>query len=95
MKPKNVMLGIIAFVFAIGTAFASLSVMDQHAQITDPAPVLERGCKDIADVCSMSGDNTCKVTVGQLPGQYIVYEDNTCVTEVKNLSANPIPTNLE
>jgi len=96
MKTKNVILGTAAFVFAIGSAFASL-LADPTRDFVDIS-TLNPTCRQIAEqACSNTGQAACNVNVsvggGAATAKQVFDERTTvCATPKTNLTATPIAT---
>jgi hypothetical protein len=83
MKTKHVVLGLVAFVFAIGSAFTS-STLATTAFIKvrySTQPVGTFTCVNTGLSCSDSGTTSCKVTVTDLGGaQALARSNSSCPT---------------
>jgi hypothetical protein len=88
MKTKNVMLGLVATVFAIGGAFAS--------SVLVIAPYAKNGstCSPIADVqCGNAGPRTCQVRINNV--NYNAFETSSCDVALTTTLTAPIPSSFE
>lgn len=93
MKTKNVMLGIIAVVFAVGSAFASFL---SPSAIRVKARVVENGvitCVNTQAICNDPGNFVCKVTLAVEEGPSTTtktYKDASCTVPLTNTTANAV-----
>jgi hypothetical protein len=100
MKSKNLILGLIAFVFAAGSALASLMApVDAYAETKLSSPGENWACKKIGQ-CSGSSGTTCMIAVPIQVAPYsktvIAKPPLTCPSgTLQHESTNPIFGDIE
>ncbi|MBT1711945.1 hypothetical protein KK062_27125 [Fulvivirgaceae bacterium PWU5] len=87
MKTKNLILGAIAVVFAIGGSFASALLV--------PAEFAKQGatCRPITTSCDVAGANLCTVRISNV--NYPAFDDAACLIRTTTTSAIPVPAQFE
>jgi len=102
MKTKNVILGLCALVFAVGSAFASLSLVTRYIRV-DTRASQGIGCTDHTMVCipkllttdcTNSGSFSCIATISStaLPSGTTTPIRNASCIILQNTTASPLVT---
>ncbi|MBT1711944.1 hypothetical protein KK062_27120 [Fulvivirgaceae bacterium PWU5] len=91
MKSKNVILGTVAVLFAIGGSFASSLLV--------PGEYAKQGvnCRAITTTCDVAGGNLCNVRITNVTPNVIlpVYDDPACLIRTNTTSQVPINGQFE
>lgn len=88
MKTKNVILALVAVVFAIGSAFTSITPNNTHV-FKNISP--NSDCRNVTDVCQAAGTIQCQVRllINGAPQVRNVY-DTGCATLIKSNVSSPV-----
>lgn len=96
MKIKNLLLGIFAFVFAVGSAFAStLLVLVPTYVWGKTVENSSEHCIYVGNVCNGQPGNVCKIAVPTTAGTIVpvqVFRDSECKVLMTDSRTNVLPT---
>lgn len=98
MKTKNISLGILAAMLAIGTAFASSLTpkpIRVKARVTESGPI---SCIATNVACNDPGAFACKVQLNATTGPDVTsktYKDSNCSVNLTNTTANSVLSTTE
>jgi hypothetical protein len=83
MKTKNITLGALATILAIGGAFASTLITPTHVKVGTST------CRQVtANDCGATGSLQCQVLINGIT--YPAYQDATCATQVTTTRTTPV-----
>lgn len=90
MKTKNLMLGAVASVIAVGAAFASTLVVPQFVKIGSVPP--SSNCKAIKEAdCGATGQRLCEVRIQSTGIAYPAYLTSACTNQITTNFQEAVP----